>query len=120
RRFVEDFKKMLKKRPPAARPLRGSVATGTLFFPVLKDCIEQFNAQCGTELKPVGVINDYFGDEATVAGLLSGRDFLKARADYQGDFLVLPPECVTGERERFLDDMTLPQLSAELGLTIHK
>jgi putative radical SAM enzyme (TIGR03279 family) len=121
RRFIMDFKKMLKRRSNhSQRPLRGSVATGTLFYPVLKDCIEQFNARFGTELKPVRVVNDFFGDEATVAGLLSGRDFLQAREEYFGDFLVLPPECVSGERERFLDDMTLPQLSEQLGMPIYK
>jgi putative radical SAM enzyme (TIGR03279 family) len=121
RRFLEDFKKMTKRRKQAtARPLRGTITTGTLFYPIMKECVQEFNAQFGTELKPVAVVNDYFGDECTVAGLLSGRDFLKAREQYAGDFLVLPPECVSSERERFLDDLTLPQLSAELGLPVYK
>lgn len=121
RRFIEDFKKMLKRNTTRAKKgVRGTIATGSLFYPVLNDCIEKLNAQLGTELKTVKVVNEYFGAEVSVAGLLSGIDFLKARKEFYGDFLILPPECVAGERERFLDDMTLPQLQQELGLPIYK
>lgn len=121
RRFVEDFKRMLKRsKKKATKPLRGTIATGTLFYPILRDSIMQFNEHFGTELKPIAVVNDFFGDEASVAGLLSGRDFVLAKKDMFGDFLVLPPECVTGEKERFLDDMTLPQLVEKLGMPVYK
>lgn len=121
RRFLIDFQKLLKRRKPTlTHPVKGTIATGTLFYPILNDCVTQFNEHFGTDLKTIAVVNDFFGDEATVAGLLSGRDFLKARHQIYGDFLILPPESVTGEKERFLDDMTLPQLQAELGLPIYK
>ncbi|MEW6736856.1 MAG: DUF512 domain-containing protein [Acidobacteriota bacterium] len=121
RRFLADFEKLLKRsKKRVAQTIRGTVATGTLFYPVLKDCLDRFNTHFGSELKPLRVVNDFFGEEASVAGLLSGRDFLKARAELFGDFLLLPPECVTGERERFLDDLTLPQLTEQLGLPIYK
>ncbi|KAF0250090.1 MAG: NifB/MoaA family Fe-S oxidoreductase [bacterium] len=121
RRFVDDFKKMLKRRKkPFSRSIRGTVATGTLFYPILKQTIVEFNNSFGTELKPIAVVNDFFGDETTVAGLLSGRDFLLAKNEMFGDFLVLPPECVSGDKERFLDDMTLPQLAEKLAIPIYK
>jgi putative radical SAM enzyme (TIGR03279 family) len=120
RRFLVDFKKLLKRKKTTSKPIRGTVATGTLFYPILKDCITEFNHTFGTELKPIGVVNDFFGDEATVAGLLSGRDFVLAQKDIFGDFLILPPECVTGEKERFLDDMTLPELREKLGIPVYK
>lgn len=120
RRFLVDFKKLLKRKKTASKLIRGTVATGTLFYPILKDCIIEFNNNFGTELKPIAVVNDFFGDEATVAGLLSGRDFVLAQKDIFGDFLILPPECVTGEKERFLDDMTLPELKEKLGIPVYK
>jgi putative radical SAM enzyme (TIGR03279 family) len=121
RRFVEDFKRMLKRRKKIIkRPIQGTVATGTLFYPILKESIIEFNNCFGTDLKPLAVVNDFFGDEATVAGLLSGRDFLLAKQEMFGDFLVLPPECVSGEKERFLDDMTLPELSEKLAMPVYK
>lgn len=121
RRFVEDFKKMLKRRKKElSKPIRGTVATGTLFYPILKDTIIEFNNYFGTELKPLAVVSDFFGDETTVAGLLSGRDFLLAKNEMFGDFLILPPECVSGEKERFLDDMTLPELAKKLEMPVYK
>ncbi len=121
RRFVDDFKKMLKRRKKRFnRSIRGTVATGTLFYPILKQTIVEFNNSFGTELKPIAVVNDFFGDETTVAGLLSGRDFLLAKNEIFGDFLVLPPECVSGDKERFLDDMTLPELTEKLAIPVYK
>jgi putative radical SAM enzyme (TIGR03279 family) len=121
RRFVEDFKKILKRRKKSLNsPIKGTVATGTLFYPILKDSIVEFNNHFGTELKPIAVVNDFFGDETTVAGLLSGRDFVLAKNEIFGDFLVLPPECVSGEKERFLDDMTLSELSEKLAIPVYK
>lgn len=121
RRFVEDFKKILKRRKkPLTKAVKGTIATGTLFYPILKDTIREFNNYFGTELKPLAVVNDFFGDEATVAGLLSGRDFLLAKNEMFGDFLILPPECVSGEKERFLDDMTLLELAEKLQMPVYK
>jgi NifB/MoaA-like Fe-S oxidoreductase len=121
RRFIADFKKMCKRHKRKAKTkLRGTVATGTLFYPVLEHCLTEFNQQYGTELKALRVVNDFFGEEVSVAGLLSGRDFLQARGELFGDFLVLPPECVSGEKERFLDDMTLAQLTAQLHLPVYQ
>ncbi|MBI4854355.1 MAG: DUF512 domain-containing protein [Acidobacteria bacterium] len=121
RRFIEDFRKILKRRKkPLKKPIKGTVATGTLFYPILKNSIIEFNNYFGTELKPLAIVNDFFGDETTVAGLLSGRDFLLAKNEMFGDFLILPPECVSGDKERFLDDMTLPQLAEKLEMPIYK
>ena len=121
RRFMQDFKKLLKRRKPIlSKPLQGTITTGTLFYPILKDSVGQFNETFGTNLHTVAVVNDFFGDEATVAGLLSGRDFLQAQAQFKGDFVIIPPECVSGDRERFLDDMTLPQLTQALNRPIYK
>ncbi|MBL8150187.1 MAG: DUF512 domain-containing protein [Blastocatellia bacterium] len=122
RRFTEDFKKMIKRPNPkrTTKVVKGTIATGSLFYPILKQCVDEFNSRYGTELKTLKVMNDYFGEEVSVAGLLSGRDFLKAKDEIWGDFLVIPPECVTTEKQRFLDDLTLAQLSEELKMPVYK
>jgi putative radical SAM enzyme (TIGR03279 family) len=120
RRFLIDFRKILKRKLILRRPLHGTIATGTLFYPILKDCIDQFNAQLGTNIKTLAVVNQFFGDEATVAGLLCGGDFLAARHELVGDFLIIPPECVSGTNDRFLDDLTVPQLQQQLGIPVYQ
>ncbi len=122
RRFLVDFKNMTRRRTlrPATRRVHGTVATGTLFYPILKSVIEEFNRLYSTALKPLRVVNDYFGEECSVAGLLSGRDFIKAKGNIEGNFLIIPPETVTTERERFLDDLTLENLRSELKMPVYK
>jgi NifB/MoaA-like Fe-S oxidoreductase len=68
----------------------------------------------GAEVDVVQVVNEYFGESVTIAGLLGGRDILAAlgpgRAD---DVVVLPAEALNGD-DVFIDDLPLSQLEARL------
>ncbi len=56
----------------------------------------------------------------TVAGLLSGVDFLKARDKVRGEFLMIPPHSFRAHDRRFLDGMTVGELASELVLPIKR
>jgi NifB/MoaA-like Fe-S oxidoreductase len=62
------------------------------------------------------VVNQFFGSEVTVAGLLCGQDVLDAlRAmDNPGDLILLPRVMLDNEGVRFLDDMTVEDFKASL------
>ena len=62
--------------------------------------------------------NTFFGEGVTVAGLLSGVDFLTAREQFKGEFLMLPPHCYREHDQKFLDGMTVNELTAELVLPV--
>src|SRR5262249_55252551 len=51
---------------------RGTLATGRLFHPVLDRAVRRVNAEFGAELATVPVTNRFFGEEISVAGLLTG------------------------------------------------
>lgn len=74
--------------------------TGTLFAPVLRSAV----AGLGVEVVPV--VNQFFGESVTVAGLLTGEDViaqLKER-DSDGD-VVLPAAMFGGPEGQSLDEM---------------
>lgn len=103
-----------------AQKISGTLATGLIFYPILNEAIEEMNRKFGTRLSVVPVESRFFGDGITVAGLLAGMDFLAARDKFRGDFLMIPPHCYREHDLRFLDGMTVSELTAELVLPIKR
>ncbi|HEY0385342.1 MAG TPA: DUF512 domain-containing protein [Pyrinomonadaceae bacterium] len=124
RSFQHDFAALwrkLERRPPvrAAKLLRGTVVTGTLFAPILRDALERLNARFGTRLQVEAIENRYFGGDVSVAGLLTGGDLLAARDQVRGDFLVIPGSMLKSGETVMLDGMTLAEVERDLGLPVH-
>jgi putative radical SAM enzyme (TIGR03279 family) len=120
RTFLDDFEDALARRRPPAPPLRGTLVTGSLFFPVLERCIGRWNRRCGMKLRVLGAENRHLGSRITVAGLLAGRDILEALAGRDpGDWVIVPGEALSVPDGKLLDDLTLRDLSARLGRPVY-
>ncbi len=123
RRFVVEAKKTLSRdlvsdfeiKPGA---LRGTVATGELFYPILARYADEINERCGTMLKVAAIRNHFFGQEVTVAGLMAGGDVLAARGSIEGDFLIVPEQACLKSGNVFLDDLTIEHLEGELEMPV--
>jgi putative radical SAM enzyme (TIGR03279 family) len=114
RTFLTQFNRALRSRP-AASSKRGTICTGKVFYPYLKECVERL----GMDLKTVAVESKFWGPGIGVAGLLTGSDFIAAlKGNVYGDFVVLPSECMVGDDYLFLDDMTLKGVEQELGVPV--
>ena len=60
------------------------------------------------------------GQGVTVAGLLSGIDFVKAAEQFAGDFLMLPPDCYRESDLKFLDGLTVGELEVQIGWPVKR
>jgi NifB/MoaA-like Fe-S oxidoreductase len=111
----------LARRPMPRRtaPLDGTIMTGTLFAPVLKNQIDRLNTRFETKLNVVAVENKYFGGDVSVAGLLTGECYLGAREQVRGDFVIIPGSSLKSGEAVMLDGMTLDEFRNELGLPVH-
>ena len=68
RTFLTQFNAALRSRI-ATRPMKsGTICTGKLFYPYLKDCVDRL----GMDLKTVAVESKFWGPGIGVAGLLTG------------------------------------------------
>ncbi|MGH9832888.1 MAG: DUF512 domain-containing protein [Blastocatellia bacterium] len=103
-----------------AKKIYGTLATGLIFYPMLKAAVEELNRKFSTRLRVVAVENIFFGEGITVAGLLSGVDYLNSREKFRGDFLMIPPHSYREHDQKFLDGMTAPELTSELVLPIKR
>jgi NifB/MoaA-like Fe-S oxidoreductase len=97
-----------------------SVATGYAAFEFLSDVVDRLNHKLpGTQGRVYRVRNDFFGDQITVAGLLTGRDLVRQLSGKElGKRLFLPYVMLRHERDRFLDDMTPAQVEEALGVSV--
>jgi putative radical SAM enzyme (TIGR03279 family) len=103
-------------RPADAPPRRVTLVTGVSAAPFLRALL----ARCpipGLSVDVRAVVNRFFGETVTVAGLLTGQDLRAQLPPLETDALLLPANMLRDDG-LFLDDMTLAELERGLGLPI--
>ncbi len=135
RLLTEEFKEAMEAEDPCERPAGGtaeravkadqcpgliSIATGMLAAPFITKLTQQFMQRYPhTQIQVYAVRNDFFGEQITVAGLLTGQDLAKQLRDKDlGSCLLLPCSLLRSGEEVFLDDMTLEELKKALQVKI--
>jgi putative radical SAM enzyme (TIGR03279 family) len=123
RSFATEFAKLMRSLERddwfSAKATAGTIFTGTLFAPVLKQLIDKFNARFGTRLIVEALENSYFGGDVSVAGLLTGQDLLNARDRVKGDFVFIPKQMLKSDEAIMLDGLSLGEVSRALGQPVH-
>lgn len=98
-----------------------SIATGLLAAEHLRQCVRYITQKFpGREVMIYPIVNAFFGEEITVAGLLTGQDLakqLKGRA--LGSRLLLSSALFRSGEEVFLDDWTKTDLERALQVPVH-
>lgn len=117
--FASLVRRAARRSLPAPRRLHGTILTGTLFAPALQKAIEDFNVRFDTQFKVESVANNYFGGDVSVAGLLTGGDFLSAKPQISGDFAIIPKTTLKSDEDLMLDGMTLAELTKNLGIPVY-
>lgn len=66
----------------------------------------------GLKVNVIKIINEFFGETVTVAGLITGKDFKNQLKDIPlGEKLLIPRVSLRNEGDKFLDDVTIEELS---------
>jgi putative radical SAM enzyme (TIGR03279 family) len=116
RKFTDGFINAMKKSRVSLEK-RYLVLTGVLAHDWLKNLIESEGID---NLDVKAIKNDFFGQMITVSGLVTGTDIIKQVGDlssYEG--LVIPDVMLKNDEPIFLDDLTLDELSEQLGIKIY-
>ncbi|HEY5838397.1 MAG TPA: DUF512 domain-containing protein, partial [Pyrinomonadaceae bacterium] len=103
----------------SAKPLSGTIMTGTLFAPVLTKLVGRINQRLGTNVSVLGVPNEYFGGDVSVAGLLTGGDFVAARGQVSGDFVIIPKVVLKSDEPVMLDGMRFDELCEKFDVPVY-
>src|SRR4030042_6241305 len=96
--------------------------TGISFYPFLKKFVERLSEkEKNSILNVVPVENKFFGTSISVTGLLTGRDVIKTFLDkIEGHEIILIPDVVLNEENKFLDNITLNDMEETLGIPVIK
>ncbi len=115
--FLNSSRKL--KLPKKIKPGKIAVFTGTAFMPYLEEFAEKLRAIDGLSLDVFKVENRFFGPSVTVAGLLTGKDILKAIVGKtRADRLLVPSVALRDGTDVFLDNVTLKDMQESLGMDV--
>ena len=102
-----------------------TIATGKLAYPTILRFAKQVEEVFpSVKITVIPIRNDFFGETITVSGLITGQDLIKQLKDKQdageelGDTLQLPSNLLRSGEQVFLDDVTVSQVEAALGMRV--
>ncbi|MBR2955711.1 MAG: DUF512 domain-containing protein, partial [Clostridia bacterium] len=112
--FCDNLDYTLSETTP--KQLKGNVTmiTGTSFAPVLNNEKTKIESKLGLNISVKGVLNTFFGETVTVAGLVVGRDIVDQVKDENTDVYVIPDNMLREFTTTFLDDTTVIELEQKL------
>lgn len=112
--YIDEYLEKFKS------PRKISVVTGVASSAQIQDmCARLERCVNGLEITVHTVINNFFGHEITVSGLLTGADIYDQLKDKElYDELILPPNVLRAEGDLFLCGMSLEELSEKLNVKI--
>lgn len=99
-------------------PRTVSIATGVAAFDTISQMAQALMKRVdGLSINVYKIINNFFGESITVAGLLTGKDISEQLQDKPlGDLLLFPENALRAGGDIFLDDMSPEQLSQILNV----
>ena len=102
------------------KPRKVSSATGVSAYDFICSMADELKKEFdGLQYDVYCIKNDFFGESVTVAGLVTGKDLYEQLKDKElGEELIIPDVMLRYEKDMFLDNMTLDELSNKLNIRI--
>ena len=97
-----------------------SLATGKLAYPYLKKMCEIVeNMVRGLKINVYAITNEFFGENITVSGLLTGQDIIDQMKEKEiGERLLLPINVLRSGEDVFLDDIRVQDVEKALQVKV--
>jgi putative radical SAM enzyme (TIGR03279 family) len=120
RHFLDEVQKLRRKRvlAPSANAPKITLVTGSLAAPALRELAAVLNEKKLAQAEVAEIKNTFWGGNVACAGLLMGQEILsQLRGRDCGEYVFLPPDAVDSQ-SRMLDDITLADMSTQLGVQV--
>ncbi|MCI9216713.1 DUF512 domain-containing protein [Lachnospiraceae bacterium 42-17] len=116
RLLLDEFEKAYAVLRGDHRKRCVSLATGLLAYPYIKKMADRLMEKCTeTKVYVYPVKNEFFGEQITVSGLITGKDLLcQLKGKPLGERLLLPCSMFRSGETVFLDDITLKDVTEAL------
>lgn len=110
----------LGEEPDTHTSRRVSVVTGKASYKTIVEQVEKickiwYNIDC----RVYEIRNDFYGENVTVSGLLTGQDIIaQLKGKELGDLLIIPRNALRHEGDCFLDGVTVEEMERALGVSV--
>lgn len=112
--FLESFADGLSE-VPRMEGRRIRILTGRSMAPFLEGLVSAIGEATGASVQVQPVVNEFFGESVTVAGLLAGRDILEAVGNTASEELILIPREALNADDLFIDSFSLAEFREAAG-----
>ena len=103
-------------KPDTARTV---LVSGVAAAPFLRELVAEATVKApALRAEVVAVENDFFGENITVSGLVTGGDLIRQLKGVPMDRLLIPANMLRQEGNCFLDDVTVSEVAHELGVIV--
>ena len=118
--FAEALEEVKTSRDKLKQEEEISIITGRLSYPCIQDAANRLMKEVeGLQIHVHAIRNDFFGENITVSGLLTGTDIMAQGKELPLGKRMLLPENVLRSGERvFLDDYTVEDLEKTLQVSV--
>lgn len=117
RQFLEEFDEIATELLPqkVSPPRQFTWVVGNAVEKAFQPIVNRLNSVEGLQIKMVALCSDFWGQTMSVTGVLTGQDLLNGlRNKPLGDAILLPDVMLKHGETRFLDNMTVEDLAAQL------
>lgn len=93
--------------------------TGVAAYDLMCKLADYISKKTGIKIKVVKIINNCFGKNITVAGLVTGKDIINQLKGKGYENLIIPKVMVEHDGNLFLDDVKITDLKKELNTNVY-
>lgn len=118
RTFLDEFARAEKEIPKSVRsPRRVALVTGTSARRTVEDAARRLSLVQGLSVDVHAIANRFYGEQVTVAGLVTGQDIIRQlQGRLDADVMLIPDVMLKDDRDVFLDDATVSQVEDAVGV----
>lgn len=116
RSLTEEVDAFLSECKGDSRQRKLTLATGVLAAPVIREQVAKIQRKYPQiEAEVIPVVNHFFGEQITVAGLLTGTDIIgQLKGKELGEYLLLPEVLLKSGEDVLLDDLHISDIEKAL------
>lgn len=116
--FKDNFEYGLSETEDTRLGKKVDFITGVSFAPLLKDYVKSLEGKLGIECRVHAIVNHFFGESVTVAGLVTAGDIIEQTSGCKTDAFVIPDNMLREFTDTFLDNKTVKEVEDALGAPI--
>jgi putative radical SAM enzyme (TIGR03279 family) len=120
RQFLKEFKSAARRLPvKISSPRQLTWVVGNAVEQAFQPIVQRLNQVEGLQVKMAALKSEYWGQQISVTGLITGQDILQTlKGEDLGAGILLPSLMLKHDDARFLDDMTVNELAQQLDTQI--